>query len=160
MVWGIPAIASAPWPDSMGATQALLELGIATLMLSPALVWCERRWRGASGASSARSLLGGLLAMLASFAAFAATEPSVNATTTPLEFGMAACGLGLSYWHCLRVGAALQQGRFLAGGSRWSANWLLGFAAVSPLGGLLPAFAVLLVIAALGHQSARSQSPA
>ncbi len=160
MLWGIPSLANGSWLGPMNATQALLGVGGVALLLGPAFVWCERWWRGASGPSSVRRLLVGLVAMLASFVAFAATEPSVNATTTPIEFGVAACGLGLSYWQSLRVGAALQQGRFLTGGSQWSANWLLGFVAFSPVGGLLPAFAVLLVVAALGRHASQLQSPA
>jgi len=144
----------------MDLIQALLIAGFAALLFAPALVWCERRWRSASSVASVRGLLVGLVAMLASLLAFAATEPSPNATTTPLEFAAAVCGLGLSYWQSLRVGAALQQARVAAGRSQWSANWLLGFVAFSPLGGLLPAFAALLVIAALSHQSTDRRSPA
>jgi hypothetical protein len=144
----------------MNATRALLSVGFVALIFSPAFIWCERWWRGGSGPSSVRRLLVGLVAMLASFAASAATEPSVNATTTPMEFGLAVFGLGVSYWPSLRAGAALQQRRFMTGGSQWSANWLLGLAAFSALGGLLPAFAVLLVVAALGRSSSRPHSPA
>lgn len=159
MLWGIPALANGSWLGPTNATQALLSVGGVALLFSPAFVWCERWWRGGSGPSSVRRLLIGLVAMLASFVAFAVTEPSVNATTTPMEFGVAMCGLGLSYWHSLRVGAALQQGRFVTGGSQWSANWLLGFVAFSPLGGLLPALAALLAVAALARQSSLLQSP-
>ena len=153
-----------PWHGSwllgQTPTDALLLVGIAGLVLGPLVVWLERRLVGTPRRTKVRTLWISLAATACALIACGLTEPSLNASTTPPEFALACCVLGLGYCQSLRAGACIQQAVFESGHSAWSSGWLLGLAAFAPLAGLVPSVVALLVVGALGAKHLKSKSPA